>query len=47
MVDELVKRGISADRFMYIGLGGTRPLGDNSTSEGRTLNRRVEITILD
>jgi outer membrane protein OmpA-like peptidoglycan-associated protein len=47
MVDELVKRGISADRFIYKGWGGTKPLGDNSTSTGRSVNRRVEITILE
>jgi outer membrane protein OmpA-like peptidoglycan-associated protein len=47
MVDELVKRGIGADRFMYKGWGGTRPIGDNSTDSGRSANRRVEITILE
>ncbi|MDR2483584.1 MAG: OmpA family protein [Treponema sp.] len=47
MVDELVKRGISADRFLYKGWGGTRPLRDNATEEGRAQNRRVEITILE
>jgi len=47
MVDELVSRGIAADRFMYIGWGGTRPIDDNSTEAGRSRNRRVEITILE
>jgi len=47
MVDELIKRGIGADRFLYKGWGGTRPLGDNTTEEGRALNRRVEITIME
>jgi outer membrane protein OmpA-like peptidoglycan-associated protein len=47
MVDELVKRGISADRFIYKGWGGTMPVGDNATNEGRSANRRVEITILE
>jgi outer membrane protein OmpA-like peptidoglycan-associated protein len=47
MADELVKRGIAAERFIYKGWGGTKPLGDNSTEEGRRLNRRVEITILE
>ncbi|MCL1815569.1 MAG: OmpA family protein [Treponema sp.] len=47
MADELIKRGVSAGSFLYKGWGGTRPLGDNSTEEGRALNRRVEITILD
>jgi len=47
MVEELVRRGISAERFIYKGWGGTRPIGDNSTNEGRSANRRVEITILE
>jgi outer membrane protein OmpA-like peptidoglycan-associated protein len=47
MVDALVSRGIRADRFIYKGWGSTKPLGDNATEEGRSRNRRVEITILD
>jgi outer membrane protein OmpA-like peptidoglycan-associated protein len=47
MVDELVMRGISAERFTYKGSGGTKPVGDNATNAGRTRNRRVEITILE
>ncbi|AEF86996.1 OmpA family protein [Treponema primitia ZAS-2] len=47
MVDELVSRGIPADRFIYKGWGGTMPIGDNTNEEGRRLNRRVEITILE
>jgi len=46
-INELVKRGISADRFIYKGWGGTRPIGDNATDAGRSVNRRVEITILE
>jgi outer membrane protein OmpA-like peptidoglycan-associated protein len=47
MVDELVNRGISADRFIYKGWGGTKPVGNNSTDAGRSSNRRVEITVLE
>ena len=47
MVDELIRRGISADRFIYNGWGGTKPIDDNSSVEGRSRNRRVEITILE
>jgi outer membrane protein OmpA-like peptidoglycan-associated protein len=47
MVDELTSRGIPAERFIYKGWGGTKPIGDNASDEGRRLNRRVEITILE
>jgi outer membrane protein OmpA-like peptidoglycan-associated protein len=47
MVEELARRGIAEDRFIYKGWGGTKPVGDNNTDQGRSLNRRVEITILD
>ena len=47
LTDELVKRGIQAGRIIFIGHGGTRPLADNTTAEGRALNRRVEITVLE
>jgi outer membrane protein OmpA-like peptidoglycan-associated protein len=47
MVDELMRRGIPADRLIYKGWGGTKPLGDNATDAGRARNRRVEITILE
>lgn len=46
IVDELAARGIPADRFMYKGWGGTKPIADNSTETGRAKNRRVEITII-
>jgi flagellar motor protein MotB len=47
IVTELTNRGIPADRFIYKGSGGTKPVGDNSSEEGRRINRRVEITILE
>jgi OOP family OmpA-OmpF porin len=47
IVDQLVNRGIPAENLMYQGVGGTEPLGENSTEEGRRINRRVEITILE
>jgi OOP family OmpA-OmpF porin len=47
VVDELTARGVDADRFVYIGMGGSEPIGDNSTEEGRRLNRRVEIIIME
>ncbi len=47
ITDELGARGIAPDRFIYRGWGGTKPIGDNNTDEGRRLNRRVEITIME
>ncbi|MDR2096639.1 MAG: OmpA family protein [Treponema sp.] len=47
MIDERVRRGIPADRFVYKGWGSQKPLGDNAAEDGRIANRRVEITILE
>lgn len=46
IIAELVKRGVPRELFTYQGFGGTVPIGDNSTAEGRAANRRVEITIV-
>lgn len=47
IINELCKRGLRHGQFIYKGQGGTVPIGDNSTSEGRAQNRRVEITVLN
>jgi OOP family OmpA-OmpF porin len=39
----LVKNGISTERLETIGYGESQPKYDNSTREGRKLNRRVEL----
>ena len=44
--DELVARGIEADRIETLGKGEKEPVASNDTEEGRALNRRVEFTIL-
>jgi chemotaxis protein MotB len=38
--------GVAPDRVGALGYGEHRPIGDNSTSEGRARNRRIAITIL-
>ncbi|MCR4741460.1 MAG: OmpA family protein [Treponema sp.] len=45
--NELSKRGFTEQNIIVRGSGGTKPIADNSTYEGRAKNRRVEITILE
>lgn len=43
--NQLVARGVAADRIKAIGIGPDRPIADNKTAEGRANNRRVEIIV--
>ena len=45
--DYLVSRGIDAGRLESKGYGESQPVDSNETAEGRELNRRVEMKILD
>ena len=47
IAEALSKRGIDAGRFICKGNGAANPVADNSTPEGKAMNRRVEITILE
>lgn len=40
---ELIKNGVSPDRLTATGYGEEKPIADNTTAEGRALNRRVEL----
>jgi outer membrane protein OmpA-like peptidoglycan-associated protein len=42
----LVERGIGAARITARGYGASRPVADNRTEEGRSLNRRTEILFI-
>ena len=46
VMNDLIERGISADRMQAEGRGETQPIDTNDTDEGRQNNRRVEIEIL-
>lgn len=39
----LVRHGISQDRLLLRSYGGSRPMFDNSTTEGRRRNNRIEV----
>ena len=39
----LIRAGIPAEKITYEGYGATNPIADNSTREGRELNRRVQV----
>jgi outer membrane protein OmpA-like peptidoglycan-associated protein/tetratricopeptide (TPR) repeat protein len=43
----LVKSGISEDRIEVVGYGHEQPIADNTTYEGRRLNRRVDYIIIN
>ncbi len=43
--DQLVARGVAADRIKAVGIGPDRPVADNKSAEGRANNRRVEIIV--
>jgi outer membrane protein OmpA-like peptidoglycan-associated protein len=43
----LVDKGIAENRLESIGYGEEQPIADNETAKGRSLNRRVEFTIIE
>lgn len=45
--DHLVKAGVDADRLDTAGYGAARPVASNDNPDGRRMNRRVELQILD
>jgi outer membrane protein OmpA-like peptidoglycan-associated protein len=47
VVKYLTGRGIPESQLVYKGYGKSSPVKDNSTSEGRRLNRRTEVKILE
>ena len=47
VVDYLVHKGVDQTRLEFKGYGPSQPVADNSTSAGRSQNRRVEFKILE
>lgn len=45
--EALEARGVAAGRMKTVGYAFNRPVASNATEEGRRLNRRVEVLILD
>jgi OOP family OmpA-OmpF porin len=43
--DYLVSKGVDGGRLSTVGYGESQPVADNATSEGRALNRRVELKV--
>lgn len=43
----LVARGVAPERLDARGLGATRPVATNDTSQGRAANRRIEFSIVE
>ncbi len=43
----LVARGVDEGRLVPVGYGEEKPIEDNSTKAGRSINRRVEFTIIE
>ena len=42
----LLAKGVVAARIESVGFGENHPIADNSTEEGRSLNRRVELSLV-
>jgi OOP family OmpA-OmpF porin len=47
VLNYFISRGVPASRFEVMGLGSKIPVADNSTPDGRSKNRRVEIIRID
>jgi len=45
--DYLINRGVDQNRLTWRGYGEAEPIGDNTTAEGRDMNRRVVLRVLD
>jgi outer membrane protein OmpA-like peptidoglycan-associated protein len=47
IVSYLTEKGIDPSRLKAKGYGFSKPIADNNTEEGRAMNRRTEIKIIE
>lgn len=47
VIDYLVDKGIKTDRLVFKGFGASQPVSTNDTEEGRAINRRTELKIIN
>jgi outer membrane protein OmpA-like peptidoglycan-associated protein len=45
-VEYIITKGILAARLTHKGFGAAQPVADNATEQGRSLNRRTEMTVI-
>ena len=45
--DYLLKKGVDASQLSFKGYGASAPIGDNAKPEGREMNRRTELKVLE
>lgn len=47
VADEMIARGVNAERIESMGMGPDFPIASNDTAEGRSQNRRVDVILLE
>ena len=47
VVNYLLNKGVKNERLSFKGMGEANPVADNTTEEGKALNRRTELTIVE
>ena len=47
VVEYMVSRGVERDRLQAVGLGEGSPVASNDDEEGRQINRRIEVQLID
>ena len=46
VTDYLIEKGIPLQRLRYKGFGASKPIADNATESGRSINRRTEFVVV-